>query len=84
MTDELLERMVKVDEDIVRVMKRLDTSFDRRLEPIKIQMEYNRKIIFKIIVPLVVGMVLMMAASSDTGSIAINSAGNVIKNFIGQ
>jgi len=81
---ELLERIVKVDEDIARTMKRLDTSFDRRMEPIRIQMEYNQKIIFKIIIPIVVGLVLLVAASSEPGSTVVSGAGNVIKSFVGQ
>ena len=81
---ELLERVVKIEEELVRVVKRLDTSFDRRMEPIRIQMDYHKMILFKVVVPIAVGLAIYVMASSAPGTTAINGAGNVIKSFIGQ
>lgn len=85
---ELLERVIKVEEDIARTMKRLDTSFDRRFDKrtdaIQMQINYNQKIIFKIIIPLVVGLVLLAASQTEPGSTVVTGAGNVIKNFVGM
>lgn len=81
---ELLERVIKVEEDISRTMKRIDTSFDRRMEPVRMQMEYHKMLMFKIVIPLVVGIILIMAASSEPGTAVISGAGNVIKSFVGQ
>lgn len=80
---ELLERLIKVDEDLVRVVKRLDTSFDRRMAPVQMQMEYHKMILFKVVLPIVVGLVLIVAASTETGGNLVSTTGNVIKSFIG-
>lgn len=73
--EELMDALVRVERQVANVLVRLEANTEQRFEAMDIQLKWYQMILFKVVVPLVIGILVLL-------SVKESNVGLVIANFM--